>query len=215
MDEADDAIQVARTTVAIAVRRLRGYGYGFGSRPVRSESEQFAADRFELEVVMRQVEAEVQPILEQLAGLAAQDPEDSSDLRVALGAILQARETARLPFTRDVRSESTELLGLAHEYLDAYVRQRVERPDRPANDTTAEAQDLSDRIGARPPGPWFLETDKLSARGSAFAESVAAQQRDGEVPAGRADEIPGPYDNLREPWFRAALRRVRRSARNG
>ncbi|WP_148017021.1 hypothetical protein [Streptomyces sp. OR43] len=88
----------------------------------------------------------------------------------------------------------------------------------------SEGAGSSGLIGSRPPGPAFHEYvpegerhrwNRFRDRGREYAEAVAEEQR--EIPSppelNSAHSVPGtisgPYDDLREPWYRRLVRRNR------
>jgi hypothetical protein len=117
---------------------------------------------------------------------------NAGSLALGLGALREMRSTPKYGDKFHLLDQAKGILGRA-----------IARIDQPQRDDGGP-------IGSRPPGPGFYESEQ------ARAEAVAGEQRNVTARPGldsaRADSVPeaaGPYDDLREPWYRRLLGRNR------
>ncbi|MFJ3043471.1 hypothetical protein [Streptomyces tendae] len=155
-------------------------------------------------------------------GFSSSYPGDPSHLWVALGAFLALNED-RSGTLADKRFRIWDLMGCLKKEL-AVALAELDPPFPQPDASARESAGSSGLIGSRPPGPAFHEYvpegqrhrwRKLRDSGRDYAEAVAEEQREVPAPPGlnSAHSVPGnisgPYDDLREPWYRRLVRRNR------
>lgn len=230
MDEAKEALQAASKALTHASTELWAE-----MRPLDhagwDDARKLTYGRATLTKVMDKLRATVQPpILVVWAELASGELRSSTGARLALGGFLLASELADGSFklgdrfTERTDKTITALLQLAGDQLGASLSWF----DSPQLAKDADSED-GGLIGARPSaGPGFHDPgaarrervqEMLNQRALAFAATVATEPPETEMPPGSASagtgsesEIPRPYDDLREPWFRRMFRRARPDA---
>ncbi|MFJ3714341.1 hypothetical protein [Streptomyces sp. NPDC090057] len=210
--EAEEAERVVRTVHEAAARTLDRLE-GEMNAALAGNAMEADALRAALNGVTDEFIASVESVLAAWAEMVSLDhvhPHiDLPRSQLALGAFLEL--TGIATGSKQVnRSHVFALLYLIKGYLDVSVTQ-LDQP-QPDADTAS-----SGTIGARPSaGPGFYgdaQARRFHERAQAYAEAVAGEQRNvtarPEPNSTDADSVPGisgPYDDLREPWYRRLLR---------
>lgn len=186
---------------------------GTRTRPDAAEKERARAT---LKVVVDELDASVAPVMAEWAQMVLRGADADPRIapyypRVALAAYLEGCRVANASFATHTSRGVEVLLAVSKEQLDVTVATLDEPPPEP------RAQPEG-RIGARPSaGPRFYEDpaeqrrqallDGLYERALPLAKEVVAQSA---AAATSEAGVPGPYDDVREPWFRRVFAPRRR-----
>ncbi|MEU9517729.1 hypothetical protein [Streptomyces sp. NPDC048224] len=221
-EEAGRAVRTVHDAAAHALEQLKGIDISTEEADARLAMLGGVTDEFN--AGMRSV----LPVWAEMAsdGFRSTYPGDPSHLWVALGAFLALNED-RAGTYADKRFRIWDLLGCLKRELAVALAELdppLPQPDAGAGAGVSQSADTSGSIGSRPPGPAFREHvpegerhrwHQLRDRGRDYAEAVAEEQREVPTPPGSnsAHPVPGivsgPYDDLREPWYRRLVRRNR------
>ncbi|MFD4195187.1 hypothetical protein [Amycolatopsis thermoflava] len=211
MTEAERVVRTVHEALGRALDQLRREGTR--TKPDAAEPE---GARAALKVVVDELDASVAPVMTAWAEMVLRGADAHPRIapyypRVALAAFLEGRRVANASFTTHTSTGVEVLLAVSKEQLDVTVATLDEPP--PAPRALPEG-----RIGARPSaGPRFYEDpaeqrrqallDGLYERALPLAQEVVAQSAAAASPE---TGVPGPYDDVREPWFRRAFASRRR-----
>ncbi|MEU3729741.1 hypothetical protein AB0E81_10085 [Streptomyces sp. NPDC033538] len=217
-EEAGRAVRTVHEAAAHALERLEGIDN------LRAEAD---AKLALLDGVIDEFTASMRSILPVWAEMASGGfrcsyPGNPEHLWVALGAFLALNED-RAGTLVDKRFRIWNLMGCLEREL-AVALAELDPPLPQPDAGVSEGAGSSGSIGSRPPGPAFHEYvpegerhrwSRFRDRGRDYAEAVAEEQR--EIPSppelNSAHSVPGiisgPYDDLREPWYRRLVRRNR------
>ncbi|UQS25289.1 hypothetical protein L1857_22000 [Amycolatopsis thermalba] len=225
MEKAEGVVRTVHEALGRALDRLRddpGFRTGLTPGDPRLEGTRVA-----MTAVVDELEVRVAPVMAAWAdmvrrGAGAHPRIAPYHPRVAFAAFVEATRVAHASFATYTGRGVETLLTLSKQQLDIAVAGLDEPPPLPKptpKATPTSADGPTGRIGARPSaGPRFYEDpdeqrrqallDGLYERALPLAEAIAdTAPAPGSARAGSDSGIPGPYDDVREPWYRRALRR--------
>jgi peptidoglycan/xylan/chitin deacetylase (PgdA/CDA1 family) len=114
---------------------------------------------------------------------------------LSTGTVKLGLDSLRKVRSRPVDGETFRLLDEGRMALG----RALARLDHPQPDDSAP-------IGSRPPGPGFYRSEQARAEAQ---RNVARRPGMNSAQANSVPDVAGPYDDLREPWYRRLLRRNR------
>ncbi|WP_020416093.1 hypothetical protein [Amycolatopsis sp. ATCC 39116] len=222
MTEAERVVRTVHEALGRALDQLRREGTR--TRPDAAEEERARAT---LKVVVDELDASVAPVMAEWAQMVLRGADADPRIapyypRVAFAAYLEGCRVANASFATHTSRGVEVLLAVSKKQLDVTVATLDEPPPEPVatldEPSPAPRAQPEGRIGARPSaGPRFYEDpaeqrrqallDGLYERALPLAQEVVAQSAAAATPEAG---VPGPYDDVREPWFRRVFAPRRR-----